>query len=179
MNLAEIAASALGLVGVILGIRRHRGVWWAWMASSLLYVWVYTQAALYGQALLMVAFVSMSLWGLRDWGRPQEVNEHKPLEGSVPLLVGAVLVGWLFVGGLLSIVDSSQAWLDSLVAVLSLLAMRLMGLKARSCWPVWMVVNALSVWLFLDAQLWATAVLYAIQLLLSIQGFRAWSTSRP
>jgi len=60
------------------------------------------------------------------------------------------------------------------VTVLSLFAMSLMARRYLICWPIWGLVNSLSIILFARQALWATTALYAVQLVLSGVGYRTW-----
>jgi nicotinamide mononucleotide transporter len=57
-----------------------------------------------------------------------------------------------------------------------------MGLMAQRyliCWPIWALVNSLSIVLFARQALWATTALYALQLVLSGVGYRMWLRASP
>ena len=41
-------------------------------------------------------------------------------------------------------------------------------------WPLWLVVNVISVGLFVTKAMWLTALLYAVFAVLSIWGWKAW-----
>ena len=54
----------------------------------------------------------------------------------------------------------------------------LLGRKFIENWPVWIVVNIVSVGLFAYKGLWLTAGLYMLFIALSIVGWRAWRARR-
>jgi len=56
----------------------------------------------------------------------------------------------------------------------------LLARKFIENWGVWLVVNIVSVGLFVHKGLWLTVVLYAVFVALSIAGYLAWrSRLRP
>ena len=74
-----------------------------------------------------------------------------------------------------SATDSDVPWLDALPTVGSLAGQFLLGRKWVENWPVWVAVNVVSVGLFAIKGLWLTVVLYAVFVLPSVAGWRAWS----
>lgn len=182
--IVEWAAAALGLGGVVLGLQQRPGTWICWFGSSLLYLGLTWHAALYGQAVLMGIFVATSLWGYVRWrfltpAQPDASGvQSLPTRWAVLMSVGVlVLLG--LCGYLIRDAGGQSPWLDSAVTVLSLLAMGLMAQRYLICWPVWGLVNALSIILFARQGLWATTVLYAIQMTLSGVGYRTWRRASP
>lgn len=182
----EWVGAGLGLVGVVLGIRQHVWTWWFFAASSLIYLWLYWTVGLYGQVLLMVVFIGLSLWGLRDWSAQKAETDavvstsHSPGEPhwmpARPSLIYLVMgLGiWLALWMLMRATDNPSVVLDSLITAVSIVAMRLMSLKAHQAWLAWALANGLSVYLFSGQALYATAGLYALQLVLSFVGLRQW-----
>jgi nicotinamide mononucleotide transporter len=51
----------------------------------------------------------------------------------------------------------------------------LLALKFVETWPVWLLVNAVSVVLYGSKSLWLTAGLYVIFAALAIAGWRRWA----
>lgn len=178
MNLLEWLAAGLGLSGVLLGIAQKSAVWPLWIASSAIYVFIYGQLALWGQVGLMLVFIGLSLWGLVQW-RSQTTQAQPGWLGlphwrTLLLLVAAT---WLLMGVFLGQTENPHAWLDAWVTTASLFAMGLMAKRRLDCWLFWGVANASAVVLFVQQELWATTVLYAVQLFLSWLGFQRWRAS--
>jgi nicotinamide mononucleotide transporter len=73
--------------------------------------------------------------------------------------------------------DAASPWLDGFTTVGSLLAQLLIARKYTDAWPAWLVINLVSVALFLQQQLLLTAALYAIMAALSVAGWWIWRRS--
>ena len=183
----EWVAAGLGLAGVLLGLRQWPGTWLCWLGSSLLYLGLMWQAALYGQTVLMGIFAITALWGYVGWrrdGAPQPEGPGTlrvlPLyrRWALLLAVGAAGALWFWVR-IVGDAGGQSPWLDGAVTVLSLLAMALMAQRYLICWPIWGFVNALSVILFAQQALWATTALYAVQFVLSVVGYQTWRRDCP
>ena len=175
----ESAAFVLALGYVLLSIRQ---IVWAWplmIASSLLYGLLFAAARLYGQALLQGMFVAIALWGWWQWtfGR----KDARPLAVSAlgPRVRLALALAWLVAAfasaaALGRLTDAAAPWLDAFTTTGSAIAQTLTARKYLEAWPAWIIVNGVSVALFLQQQLWLTAVLYALFLVLSVAGWIAW-----
>jgi nicotinamide mononucleotide transporter len=89
----------------------------------------------------------------------------------------AMALAWPLLGAFLArVTDSDVPWWDAFPTAGSLVGQWLLGRKYVENWPVWLLVNTVSVALFAYKGLWLTVVLYAVFVLLSVAGWRAWST---
>jgi nicotinamide mononucleotide transporter len=156
------------------------------IVSSLLYVGLFWDSRLYGDASLQVFFAVVALWGWWQWlrgtqddGRPLEVR-HLGARGRVAVLA-ALAVAWPATGLFLRHwTDTDVPWWDAFPTAASVVGQWLLGRKYIENWPAWLVVNAVSIALFAYKALWLTVVLYAVFLVLSVVGWRAWSRlARP
>ena len=180
----EWAAAGLGLSGVVLGLGQRPSTWICWFGSSFLYFGLMWHAALYGQAAMMGVFAATSLWGYVRWrfSIPTQSDasgvQSLPARWAFLLGVGALALSALW-GHVMRDAGGQSPWLDGAVTFLSLLAMGLMARRYLICWPVWGLVNSLSIILFARQALWATTALYAVQLVLSGVGYRTWLRASP
>jgi len=183
-TIVEWTAAGLGLSGVVLGLGQRPSTWICWFGSSFLYLGLMWHAALYGQAALMGVFAATSLWGYVRWRFSIPTQPDASGIQSLPtrrafLLGAGVLVLCGLWGRFMRDAGGQNPWLDSAVTVLSLLAMGLMVRRYLICWPIWGLVNSLSIILFATQALWATTALYAVQLVLSGIGYRTWLRASP
>jgi len=81
------------------------------------------------------------------------------------LLLGAAMAHWT---------DAAQPWLDAALTGFSLVAQVWMAQKRVQCWPLWIAVDVIFVGLFVYKDLYLTAALYGLFLLLAVQGWREW-----
>jgi len=182
--LEVIAASlALAMVGC-----NMREIHWGWplaIVSSLLYVAVFAQARIYGDATLQVFFAIVAFWGWFQWlrghradGSTLRVAQLTPRGVALTLL--ACAVAWPLVAVFLQrFTDSDVPWWDGFATGLSLVAQFLLGRKFVENWLVWLAVNTVSVGLFIHKGLWLTVGLYTVFALLSVAGYLAWRRRLP
>lgn len=174
MSAAEWFTVLTGLAYVVAIIRRRRIGWIFGGASALVLTVLAVRSRLPMQALLQVSYVVASVHGWRSWSAQssQPVIHTWHWRGHVLLLAGCVLVSL----GLAPMLQGESAFplLDSLVACVGLGAT---WLTARTClesWLYWVVIDALSTYLFAAQQLHGVAVLYAVFTVIAAVGFATW-----
>ena len=176
----ELVAFTMALAMVFLNMRVHPAAWPLAIGSSLLYAWLFEASKLYGEAGLQIVFALLGAWGWWQWLRGTQ-------DGGAPLRVrtlarptafGAALAFALLWPGiallLAGLTDSPVPWWDALATAGSLVGQWLLGRKYVENWPTWVAVNAVSVVLFASRGLVLTTLLYALFLVLSFVGWRAW-----
>jgi nicotinamide mononucleotide transporter len=67
--------------------------------------------------------------------------------------------------------QAASPYLDALISVLGIVATWLMMFQVQACWSYLLVVNALSIFLFLKRRLFLTALMFALYFVMSIDGF--------
>jgi nicotinamide mononucleotide transporter len=174
-------AFVLALAMVLLNIRVNPLAWPLAIVSSLLYVALFWNSRLYGDASLQIFFALIALWGWWQWlrgtgadGRALRVRRLRP-QG---LLIATVvtLLAWPALGLFLAHqTDSPVPYFDAFPTVASLTGQWLLGRKYQENWAVWIIVNIVSVALFAFKGYWLTVVLYAVFIPLSVIGWRAWA----
>jgi len=100
---------------------------------------------------------------------------------SLRLLLGLLLlvaVGALALGTTLAArTDAALPYLDSALTLTSLAAQWLMTRKVLENWLLWIAVDVVYVPMFISRGLPATALLYAIFLVLAVLGYITWRRS--
>jgi len=177
----EVIAFGLSLAMVAANMRVRPVAWPLAIVASLLYALLFADNRLYGEAVLQLFFVAVSLWGWWMWlhGRGQggaSLQVHRLTRAGLWRLVVGVLLAWPLAAWLLArTTDSDVPVADALATVGSVAGQLLLGRKVLENWLVWLAVNVFSVALFASKALWLTAVLYTLFAVLSVAGWRVWS----
>lgn len=176
VNIAEGVAVALGLAYLLLAIRERRGCWIAGALASLLFGVVFWRAGLPMQAVLQVYYVAVAIHGWYHWGADRHASAQ--VHYLDPRYHAGLLLLWLVA------VLCSQAlrqdpaalpgWLDSLTSWGGVLATWLVARKAVEAWLYWIVIDAATVALYLNAGLLPSAGLFALYTALAVVGWREW-----
>ena len=176
----EIVAFVLALAMVGCNIREIHWGWPLAAISSVLYVALFWQNKLYGDAALQVFFALVALWGWGQWLRGRRDDGSalaiSRLTRSARLwTLASCAVLWPATGLFLkTYTDTDVPWWDAFPTAVSIVGQLLLARKYIENWAVWLVVNVVSVGLFAWKGLWLTTLLYALFTALSVVGWRAW-----
>ena len=174
----EIAGFLTTLVGIWLTTRRLLICWPVVLAADVLYLVVFYRTRLFSDALLQLFFVVFTLYGWWHWWRGvREDGEVRVvplsvrgwLAGLAAGAVGAIMLGWLMVR-----VGAALPRLDAALTSYSLVASWWQARKHTANWWLWIVVNVMYIGEYLYKDLWVTAVLYLLLVILAVMGLVDW-----
>jgi len=174
----EVAAVLLGIVYVLLIVRRNRLGWIAGAASSIIYVWLAASARLPMQSALQAYYVIMSVYGWYSWTRNQSEQAGRihrwPWQKHIVAMATIVLVSALSARWLASGSLAAWPWLDSFSTCVSLLATWLVARNVLENWLYWISADAVMIFLFIQQRHPFTALLFAIYLSIAAFGYWRW-----
>ena len=177
---AELIGSLLGVAMVVCNIKQIHWGWPLAFLSSVMYGFVFADALLFAEAALQVFFAITALWGSWQWLRGTNAGGNSLHPQSLPAgatikVIAFCAVSMPAIALFLSKYTSSDVpvW-DAIPTVLSLAATYLLGKKYTANWPLWIVVNVISIGLFAYKGLWLTVGLYALFAVMAAVGWRTW-----
>lgn len=179
MSPIEIAAAVFGLLSVLYTLREHVWCWPTGLVNVLLYVVVFFQAKLYADTGLQIVYIVLQLYGWYEWlhGGPAK-TELRISRSSVRSLAGLLVlavIGTLAMGfGFARYTDAALPYWDSAITVLSLIAQWMVARKRLENWTFWIAVDVLAIGVYFTKQLYLTAALYGVYLVMAVMGLRAW-----
>lgn len=179
MNPLEIAAVVLGLLNVGLLVRRSIWNYPFGMAMVALYVMIFWQARLYGEAGLQVFFFVVQAYGWVLWARAGGM-EHAV---TVRWLGWPARFAWLIAIAVMALslgtvmhrlTNAAMPFADAAITSGSIAAQFLLSFRRIENWVLWIVIDVGSIVLYIVRGLDLTAGLYVAFLVLSILGLREW-----
>lgn len=174
----EIAATALTLVSVILSVKRSLWQFPSGIAGTGLGFFVFWRAGLYSSAVLQPFFIAVLIYGWWYWLRGDD--NHRPKIRSTPLWIVAAACGVALMLALAAALaletytDANMALGDASILALSVVAQILLSRKRIENWHVWIVINAMSVYVYASQALWLYAALYAFFFFNAFWGWWEW-----
>jgi nicotinamide mononucleotide transporter len=174
----EAVSVVFGFAYSVLAIQRTRWCWVAAFISSAALIYLSWVSRLPMQASLQAYYVGMALYGFWHWSRDEGKAARAvttwPLRNhgiAWVVIIGVSLISSRFLAG-----QTQAAWpfLDSLTTWGSLLATWLMAQVKLENWLYWVVLDAISLFLFAAQGLMLVALLFAVYLVVSAVGFIAW-----
>jgi nicotinamide mononucleotide transporter len=177
MSAAEAISVVLGVVYLVLAVRRSRWCWVAGGVSSAIMIWLSARAALPMQAALNVYYVVVSVYGYWHW-----TDAHIP-RPKVTLLAlrwhflgiaSVVLVSVLTAQYLMRETGAAWPYLDSLTTWGSLFTTWLVARVKLENWAYWFVIDAVEAFLFFQQKLFLVGLMTTATLVVIIFGHRSW-----
>ena len=177
---AELIGAVLGIAMVICNIKEIHWGWPLAFVSSAMYFLVFWDSKLFGDATLQIFFAVMATWGwwqwlrgIRDDGSALKIQTLS--NASTIKLIALCAFFWLAAGlFLLKFTTTDVPWWDAFPTALSVVATLLLGRKYVENWPIWIVVNVVSIALFAYKGLWLTVGLYTVFAIMAVIGWQAW-----
>lgn len=178
MSLTEILGFITGAVNVWLLTRQNIWNWPVGLANNALYVAVFLNAGLYGDAGLQLVYIALGFYGWWTWAHPghraELAVERTPASTWVWLapVTGAAAVALAFFLGRFT--DSTVPAWDGFTTALSLAAIYGQSRKYVESWWLWILADLIYIPLYVYKHLWLTSGLYLVFLLLCVMGLREW-----
>lgn len=184
-NWVEIAGALLGIMYVFLSVKQNILTWLLGLLTSFLYVFVFFDSGFYADMALQSYYVFISIYGWFIWahGKPDSHGkEALPVTRTSKKLFLILLVIsltlWIFIWLILKkFTDSSVPIGDSFITALSIVATWMLARKKIEHWLVWIVVDIVSVFLYIYKDLYPTVVLYIIYTIAAAWGYFVWKKS--
>ncbi len=182
VNWFEIVAAILAIAYLILAMLQDIRCWVAWIISSLMYFFVMYSANLYMEALLQIFYIFIGLYGLYQWRfKADKKDALKITTWSVKnhLIVIGALVFLTFISGYVLMIYTAAAspFIDAFTTWGAIAASYLVAKKILENWFYWFVIDFVSVFLFISRELYPTALLFIVYLVLVVIGYSAWRKS--
>ena len=175
----EIAAALLGVINVLLVVRRSIWNYPFGIAMVSLYFFVFWEAKLYSDSLLQIFFFLIQLYGWWAWVHADRVDHGVAVgwldnRSRLRWLVGTAVAIVVWGAGMARYTDAAAPFLDATVAGLSVSAQILQSFRRVESWVLWVSVDTLAIGLFWWRGLGVTAALYGLFLVLAVLGLIEW-----
>ena len=177
----------LQIVGTLLGLLylwlEYKANIWLWIVGAIMpmvHGVLYLSSGIYADAMMQLYYVFAGIYGLYVWLRGAKraekvVNiQYTPTKWIIPLVVVYAVLHVAMYYLLSEFTDSRVPFFDSMSTALSIVAMWMLSRKLVEQWLVWLVVDMISVGLYLYKGIPITAMLYTLYCALAIAGYMRW-----
>ena len=175
----ETLAVALGISYLLLAMRENSLCWYCAFFSTAIYVYIFGDVSLYMESALNVYYMGMAIYGWLQWQKGGanhsgvEIVRWTAKHHIICVLV--ILIASVISGYLLSVnTDARLPYLDSFTTWASVLTTVMVAGKVLENWLYWIVINSVSIYLYIDRDLDQTAAMFTLYLMLSVLGYVAW-----
>ena len=174
----QVAGAVASLLYLYLLMRERVLCWPFGIVGSLLSVYLFLHTRLYSEAILYFFYAVMGVWGWLRWHQ-REAQDNNPITTRAAAfhlraiaLTAIAALGWGWAVG--AFTDAQRPLIDAFTTAFSFFATYLQIAKVLESWLYWIVLNAVSIWLYQDRALDIYALLIAIYTVLSVTGFVQW-----
>ena len=179
----EGIGAALAIAYLLLALKQNKLCWFAWIASSILYLYVMYQAGLYMESLLQVFYLCMGFYGLSQWSKTINNNQNTYVDqwsiGNHIFAISLVIVLSFLSGTLLSnFSNAALPFIDAFTTWGAIVASYMVAKKILENWIYWFVIDFISVFIFASRGLYFTSALFVTYLVIIYFGYKSWSKIR-
>lgn len=178
----EAVAVLLAIGYLVLAVRESIWCWACAFASTAIYVWLFYDVALLQESLLNVYYLAMAVYGWYHWRHGPDRSAtlpvrrwrwHRHIAVIVATTSVATLAGWLFD----RYTEADWPYLDAFTTWFAIVTTWMVARKVLENWIYWFVIDAVSIYLYLQKGLVLTAALFAVYLVIVVFGYRRWLRS--
>jgi nicotinamide mononucleotide transporter len=179
----EVAGVILAIAYLLLAVREKIACWYFAFASTAIYTVLFWDVSLLMESALNVYYMAMAVFGWYQWtrggdsgnGAPQTLAVQTMSHRQHALVIGLIAALTIISGSLLS-EYSSAAWpfVDSFTTWASVITTYLVTRKYLQNWLYWIVIDAVSIPLYIDRGLNLTALLFAAYIVIAVFGYIGW-----
>lgn len=175
----EMTAVIAGLLNVYLAARANIWNWLFGIITVSLYVIIFFHSKLYADMSLQFIFLALQFYGWYQWlrgGANHSALATRKADSKIYLIAFFATISFFLIISyiLKNYTDSTTIYIDAFTTALSLVAQWMMSKKWIENWLLWMVVDIISIRMYLIKHLYFTTGLYTLFFLICVMGYYTW-----
>jgi nicotinamide mononucleotide transporter len=183
MSYWELAAVVLGIAYLLLAVRESLWCWYAAFVSTSIFLYLFWEVNLLMESALQVYYLVMAVYGWWYWrsGESSDTGANNelaistwPLRAHLLAIAGVLLASLISAALLKHYTQAALPLLDSFTTWGSILTTWMVTRKILENWLYWLVIDSVSIYLYLDRGLYLTALLFMAYIVIVIIGYRKW-----
>jgi nicotinamide mononucleotide transporter len=183
MSLLEVTAVVFALAYLLLAVRENVLCWLFAFLSTGIYTVLFWDVSLLMESALNVYYMAMAVYGWQQWtrgGTGADGQAHtldvQSMSTRQHLLVIATIAILTAASGYLLGEHSSAVWpyVDSFTTWASVITTYLVARKYLQNWLYWIVIDSVSIPLYIDRGLHLTALLFVAYVIIAVVGYFKW-----
>ena len=177
----EILGVIFSILYLIFCIQQNILLWPLGIASALLYMVVFYQSKFYADMGLNGYYVVISIYGWLLWRKGSaeggsKLHVSRLGKRHALILLGFTAAAFAGIGLILDrYTDSPVPYWDAFTTAVSFTATWMLARKILENWILWIIVDAVSMGLYLYRGLYPTLFLFAIYTTMAVIGYLKWS----
>ena len=177
----EMVAVFLSVTYLLLAIKQNLWCWVAAFISTLIYTILFFDASLLMDSALNMFYLVMAIYGWYSWKYGNGINKNEELEiTSYGLnknlkIIGTLIIVSLILGYIMANYTSADfAYLDTFTTVFAVFTTYTLTKKVLENWLYWIVIDSVSIYIYINKGFYLTAVLFAFYTVLAFIAYNNW-----
>lgn len=184
IQILEIVGTILGLIYLYYEYRASSSLWIVNIIMSAIYTLIYFSEGIYALGCLSIYNILAAIYGILMWKYSKTSDQKELPITSIPkkVLLNSSLVMIVLSAALVYVLhkisDSGDLLynsLDGLASSATIISLYWLAKKYKEQWFGWIFVNFISVILYLLTDLYFTAALYTLYIVVAVAGYREWN----
>jgi nicotinamide mononucleotide transporter len=181
-SVLELVAVVFAIAYLVLAVKESSLCWYAAGISTLIFLFIFWDVKLYMESGLQIYYLGMAFYGWHQWQGAQGEATSLPVSrwsAAQHVKALALIAVLTFASGSLlnSGTDANMPYLDSFTTWASVVTTFMVARKILENWLYWLVIDSVSIYLYLDRELYFTSLLFAIYIVIIFFGWFAWNRS--
>ncbi len=180
-NYIELLGLIFGLLYILLSIKQNIWCWPVGFITSALYIYVFFVTKFYADMGLQVYYLIVSVYGWSYWmfgAKSKKQDDLKITKTNIKLAIYLFLatsILFIIISYILvNYTDSEIPYWDAFTTAASFVATWMLARKIIEHWIIWIIVDSVSLGLYIYKGLYLTVILFAVYTVLAILGYIEW-----
>ncbi len=179
----DIFTTILGLIYILLEYKASIALWIVGIIMPALDIYLYYSHGLYGDAGMAVYYTVAAVYGYVVWKFGKKKNQKEGMQMPIthfrrkliiPTTIFFVVAMAATYYVLTNFTDSTVPLLDSFTNALSFVGLWALARKYIEQWLVWIIVDAVSCYLYISKGIPFKAGLYGLYVVIAVLGYMKW-----
>ena len=177
----EMVAVFLSVTYLLLAIKQNLWCWVAAFISTLIYTVLFFDASLLMDSALNMFYLVMAIYGWYSWKYGNGINKNEELEITTYGLaknlkiIGTLIIVSLILGYIMANYTRADfAYLDTFTTVFAVFTTYTLTKKVLENWLYWIVIDSVSIYIYINKGFYLTAVLFAFYTVLAFIAYNNW-----
>lgn len=176
----EAIAMGLSIAYLLLAIKQSLWCWVAAFFSTLIYSIIFFDVSLLMDSALNVYYLVMALYGWYSWKYGNKLKEKElkvsslGLKKNILIIIVLSIISTILGFIMANYTKADFAYIDSFTTVFAIFSTYMLAKKILENWIYWIVIDAISIYIYIQKELNLTAILFAIYTALAFVAYLNW-----
>jgi nicotinamide mononucleotide transporter len=170
----------LAIAYLLLAIKQSLWCWVAAFFSTLIYSIIFFDVSLLMDSALNVYYLIMAVYGWYSWKYGEKLQKEelnistyskiKNLKIAIILSIISCIFGYIMD----NYTSADFAYIDSFTTIFAIFTTYMLAKKILENWIYWIIIDAISIYVYIQKGLNLTAILFAIYTVLAYVAYKNW-----